>query len=81
MPKDVDARGQRFENVGPVRLTYIKKEQRSAGRDWAGKDVIRIQAYVGAATRGRLHPGAEIPVDGPGGVLEVITALCKLGRG
>jgi hypothetical protein len=80
MTKDKDRRDQNYKNVGPVRVTYIKGDSRHAARNWAGKDVIRIQAYVGAKVRCRLHRGAEIPLDGPAGVLDLIAALSKLCR-
>jgi hypothetical protein len=80
MTKNKDCRHQNFENVGPVRLTYVKGENRPKGRNWAGKDVIRIQAYVDLTVSEALHRGAEIPVDGPAGALDLIASLSKLCR-
>jgi hypothetical protein len=72
-----DRNGQSFITVGPVRVTYVKAAKRRS-KDWAGKDVIRIQAHVGGMPSGRLHKGAEIPVDGPADILNLIQAVLRL---
>jgi hypothetical protein len=69
-------------DVGNVRITYVPSQERSEQADWAGSDVVRIQAYRG---RGRLlHRGAEFPVGDPADFIEFIRTLCevyRLGRG
>lgn len=76
--RDEDTRGQKYVNIEKtVRITYVPGDDRRAAKNWAKQDVIRIQAYV-AAKGGRLHRGAEIPVDGAAGVLKLIKALTEL---
>jgi hypothetical protein len=36
-----------FTDVENIRITYQPKSKRSPEKDWAGSDVIRIQAYRG----------------------------------
>jgi hypothetical protein len=79
MKIDTDSRGRRFIGVGNIRLTYIAAADRAAG-NWAGQDVIRVQAYRNAKS-GPLHRGAEFPVGDPSDVLELVGAICRLYSG
>jgi hypothetical protein len=74
-----DSAGQQYIDVDTVRLTYVPREMRTEKKDWAGRPVIRIQAYR-EGTSGPLHQGAEFPVDSREEVLSFVEAFCQLCR-
>ncbi len=73
-----DNRGQAYIDVDNVRVTLVPAAMRATAKNWAGKDVIRIAAYVGDGTN-RTHRGAEFPI-GEGAeerFFEAIRQLCR----
>jgi hypothetical protein len=72
-----DNKNHLFAEVGNCRVTYIPARDRSPDKDWAGSDVIRLQAYRGADSKA-LHMGAELPIESPAEFVELIAALCQL---
>jgi hypothetical protein len=34
-----------YEEVGNLRITFVPADERKPGADWAGSDVIRVQAF------------------------------------
>ena len=55
-----DGSGQRYVDVGNLRLTLVEKSN-----GWAGAEVnryFRIQAYKGAPGESGLQVGAEYPI-------------------
>ena len=64
--------------IKTARLTYVKGIDRPKAKNWAGQDVIRIQAYKNPGVNQKLHRGAEIPVGDTGDIIELIAALCRL---
>lgn len=78
MTTKLDKSGNRYLETGNLRLTFIDASKRAAKKDWAGQDVVRIQAYRG---KGRsLHRGAEFPVGTAEAALGLVAALCALVR-
>jgi hypothetical protein len=65
-----------YIEIENIRLTYIPVADRSQNKDWAGSDVMRIQAYKGDGKS--LHMGAEIPISSPEVMIDLIAALCQL---
>jgi len=72
-----DSKGNSYEEVENIRITYVESKNRAESKDWAENDVIRFQAYKGGDTKS-LHIGAEIPIEGPTTLIEIIEALCKI---
>ena len=70
-----DSKGHYYEDIKNVRVTYIPKSDRVPGKDWAGEDVLRIQAYL---TETKVMPGAELPVSSINDVAEFISKVIKL---
>jgi len=64
-----------YTEVENIRITYVPAKDRGKDADWAGSDVIRLQAYKGVGKS--LHMGAEMPVQSPTAFVELITALCQ----
>ncbi len=76
-----DGSGNLFTDVENIRITYQPKSKRSAEKDWAGSDVIRIQAYRGDKVQSRsLFPGAELPIQDEAAFIEFLQALCTIYR-
>jgi hypothetical protein len=64
-----------YTEVENIRITYVPARDREEAKNWAGSDVLRVQAYRGGSDRS-LHMGAELPVPSPEVFVELITALC-----
>ena len=65
LTKEEDGPGNVYIDVGPTRVTYVRRDERDEDADWAGVDVIRTQTYREGEDRetDALHaPGVEIPV-------------------
>jgi hypothetical protein len=76
-----DGSGNLFAEVENIRITYQLQSKRGAEKDWAGSDVIRIQAYRGDKTQSRsLFPGAELPIQDEAAFIEFLQALCAVYR-
>ena len=45
MQLETDSKDNRFVNAENVRITIVNASDRDPATDWAGTDVIRIQAY------------------------------------
>ena len=73
-----DNKGNNYINLNNLRITYVRQETRDPDRDWAGADMIRIQAYTGNGSQ--LHRGAEIPVTDVSTFIELIESLTRLYR-
>lgn len=74
-----DSSGNTYINVGNLRVTYVPGDQRTEANNWAGADVIGIQAYRGSDDDA-LHRRAEFPVESDGALIDLIGALCELYR-
>lgn len=72
-----DANRNSYIEIGNIRLTYVKRENRSSIKDWPEADVVRIQAYKGSSNKS-LHLGAEFPVYSEKDAFEFSEALNKL---
>jgi hypothetical protein len=76
MEKDLN--GNPYDAIGNLRVTYIRREERNTTKDWAGEDVIRIQACYD----GKPMPGPECSVDT---ALDLVATLARFiknrGRG
>jgi len=59
--RDKDGKGNCYIDVGNGRVTYVRGSTREDKKNWAGEDVIRIQAYQDES-RTQLHRGEELPV-------------------
>lgn len=73
-----DSAGHLYVDVENVRVTYVPAKDRSTEADWAGSDVIRIQAYKGQGCS--LHYGAELPIGSPEVFIDLIAALSTVYR-
>jgi hypothetical protein len=72
-----DSRGHLYAEVDNIRVTYIPAADRAPGADWAGSDVIRVQAYKGTADKS-LHMGAELPVSSPEAFGKFVATICQV---
>jgi hypothetical protein len=72
-----DGPGHVYAEVDNIRITYVPAKDRDPDKDWAGSDVIRVQAYRGDTSRA-LFPGAELPIRSPEVFVELISALCSV---
>lgn len=72
-----DEKGNQFERVSNVRVTYVSQRSRSGATDWSEGDVVRLQAYK---ANGGLHMGPELALESPDTILELVEALCRLYR-
>jgi hypothetical protein len=74
----------RYTEVGNLRVTYVPAAERRPEANWAGSDVIRIQAYKNdPALSKALYLGAEFPVSSERELEELIDAIrtaFRLGR-
>ena len=71
-----DGSNHLYIDIDNVRITYVPSKDRDKSADWAGSDVIRIQAYKGAGQS--LHMGAELPVKSPRVFVKLIAGLCAV---
>lgn len=72
-----DTRGHIYAEVENIRVTYIPAKDRDGSKDWAGADVIRLQAYRGGEDKS-LHRGAEFPVSSPETFGQCVAAICQV---
>ncbi len=72
-----DKAGNWYEEVDNIRITYVPAADRSREADWAGSDVIRMQAYKGSDNKS-LHMGAELPVGSPMAFIRMVAGLCAV---
>jgi hypothetical protein len=72
-----DGKEHLYAEVENIRITYIPATDRTPQADWAGSDVIRVQAYKGSNDKS-LHMGAELPVSSPEVFGNLIAALCQV---
>jgi hypothetical protein len=66
-----DSTGNNFIETDHSRVTLVVNRP-SSKKDWTGGPTIRIQARQGS---GRLHMGAEIPLDDVPDILKGLTSL------
>ena len=78
MKTQKDGRGHIYADVENIRVTYIPAKDRDENKEWAGSDVIRVQAYRGAPPDRSLHMGAEIPIPKPEIFGEFVGAICQV---
>jgi hypothetical protein len=77
MKTQQDSRGQTYTEIENIRVTYIPAKGREKPKNWAGSDVIRVQAKKDS-TSNSLHPGAEVPVSSPEAFGELVAAICQV---
>lgn len=73
-----DKAGNEYIEIGHVRVTFVRAERRPRSKNWAGQDVLRIQAR---SPGGKLRPGPEIPAAEASAVLELVRAVTSLAPG
>jgi len=74
-----DGSGNSYVEISNLRITYVPRSQRQSAKDWAGSDVIRVQAYKDdPAVSKALFQGAEFPVESHKQVVELISAVAYL---
>lgn len=66
----IDSRGQKYIDVGNMRITYVEKT-------WDGYPGLRFQAYR-EQNSGSLHPGAEIPLSNVAEAYNLVAAVIRL---
>ncbi len=71
----IDQAGHGYAEAGNVRVTFVPRSDRAPTKDWAGADVIRIQAYKGDGSKA-LYPGAEFPVPNAESFADLVRAMC-----
>jgi len=74
----VDSSGNLYAEVDNIRITYVQAARRADDKEWAGSDVMRIQAYKGEGKR--LFPGAEFLVSDDLSFVRMVEALCEVYR-
>ena len=77
MPIETDAKNQPYFNVSNIRITFVPSSTRDPDKLWENTDMIRFNAYKGDGTNA-LHRGAEIPIDSPARLIEIIEAICAV---
>lgn len=81
MPRDHGGTGNFYLDSGNLRVTYVPATGRGPEADWAGSDVVRIQAYRQDPADGQaLHRGAEFPVTGELAFIQLVQTLCEVYR-
>lgn len=74
---DQDENGHVYMRVENIRITYIPGPDRRPDANWAGSDVIRVQAHKNAVDNS-LHMGAELPVPNPEIFAQFVAAICQV---
>lgn len=74
-----DNKGNIYENVGNIRITYKRQEDRIESTDWSETDVLGFRAYKGSDSDA-LHMGAELSLKDSQTIIELIETLCRLYR-
>jgi hypothetical protein len=65
-----------YEEVGNLRITFVPADERKPGADWAGSDVIRVQAFrQDPAISKSLNMGPEFPCNTEAELENVIGAI------
>lgn len=78
---NIDSKGNQFEKVSNIRITYVSEHSRSTINNWTEGDVLRIQAYKSEGDESNsLHIGPELDLHTPSTILELIESLCRLYR-
>jgi hypothetical protein len=78
---NTDSKGNQYENISNIRITYVSQQSRTDVKNWSEGDVLRIQAYKSeGADSNSLHMGAELDLRSPSVILELIESLCRLYR-
>ena len=72
-----DSKDHLYAEVENIRITYIRASDREPNKDWAGFDVIRVQAYKGPNDKS-LFMGSEFPVSSPEVFGNFIAAMCSV---
>lgn len=72
-----DGSNHPFKKAGNIRVTFIPAKDRAPDKNWAGSDVLRIQAYKNDHDES-LHMGSELPISSPDTFVELIAALCDI---
>lgn len=79
-----DDAGNLYDDVSNVRITYVPSGKRADAKNWAGQDVIRLQAYKTDPQQSQaLHMGAELPIESTEVFIDLISTLCgvyNIGR-
>lgn len=74
-----DSAGHLYADVDNIRITYIPSTDRDQNSDWAGSDVIRVQAYKQPGTSDKsLHRGAEFPIGSAEEFVNLLSGLCSV---
>lgn len=69
------------EDVDNIRVTYVPADERSADANWAGFDVIRVQAYrQDPSISQSLHRGAEFPISDSAALCRLMETICRVYR-
>ena len=76
---EIDSKGNQYEEVSNIRITYVSQQSRTEINNWSEGDVLRIQAYRNLEEKS-LHIGPEIDLRSRSTILELIEALCRLYR-
>ena len=76
---DIDKNGNLYEDVGNIRVTYKKQDDRDESKDWSETDVLSFRAYKNSDSDA-LHMGAELTLINDETILELIEALCRIYR-
>lgn len=74
-----DSKGNIYEDVANIRVTYKKQSNRTADKDWSDTDVLSLRAYKNSNSDS-LHMGAELTLQNRETIIELIEALCRLYR-
>ncbi len=77
MKTQKDSKDHIYAEIENVRVTYIPAKDRDGSKDWAGSDVIRVQAKRDS-TSNSLYMGAEFPVPSPEAFGQFIAAVCQV---
>ena len=74
-----DSSGNPYVDAGNIRITYVPQGSRAANLDWAGSDIVRVQAYKGDPAQSQaLHLGAEFPIKDDLSVVELVAGICTV---
>jgi hypothetical protein len=65
-----------IEEIGNLRITFVPADERNPSADWAGSDVIRIQAFRQDPSISKsLYIGPEFPCDSEADLENLVGAI------
>lgn len=65
-----------YEEVGNIRITYVREESRKKGKNWSKSDVLRFNVYDDKQKL--IQPGAEYQINNSDDILNLIRSIISV---